>query len=333
MFRFKDYFKNRNTLIIAEFANAFEGKKDIAFKMVDQAVKADVDALKFQIFFAEELLIPEHPKYELFRKLETNRDHWNDILYHAFKSDKLIFIDVFGEQSLLFCNGYNIDGYKIPSSEMNHYALINEVSLTGRSMILSAGGATIQDIEKAVSICERNDLSDFVIMHGFQAYPTRLKDTHLNFIKTLEKTFNCIVGYADHVDGGSELALVMPLLAVCSGARIIEKHFTLDRQEKGIDYQSSVNPENLKKVVEQIRNIDIILGSNHKNLSQDEHEYKQDVRKRIIAKRDLVAGETISDQDVILKRAPRGYFGEELERIIGQVVRKDIAANDVIELE
>lgn len=333
MFRFSDFFKANSTLIIAELANAFEGKKDIALKLIDKAVEADVDALKFQILFADELLVPEHPKYDVFRRLETSRDDWYDILNYASRSDKLVFIDIYGEESLQFSDNFKADAYKIPPSEMANYPLINRVSLSGTSLILSAGAATLPEIEKAINICRKNKSDDFVLMHGFQGYPTRLEDTNLNLLVTLKRKFNCPVGYADHVEGGSELALLMPLLAVAKGAKLIEKHFTLNRDLKGTDYESSVNPDILKKVVQYIRDIDLIFGKSRKELSPDECAYKEDVRKRIIARRKLVAGEKIGEQDVTFKRAPKGMFAEEYGKIIGGKVVKVVEANRVIETE
>ena len=333
MFRFKKYFEANSTLIIAEFANAFEGKKDIALKMIDKAVEAGVDALKFQVFFTDELLVPEHPKYDVFKHLETSRDDWYDILNYAAGAGKLIFIDIYGEESFQFSQDFKADAYKIPPSEMTNAPLIDQVSLSGISLIFSAGAATLPEIENAITISGKNRSEDFVLMHGFQAYPTKLEDTNLNYLATLKRQFHCPVGYADHVDGGSELALLIPLLAVAKGAKLIEKHFTLNRELKGTDYQSAVNPDILKKLVQYIRDVDIIFSKSRKELSTDERVYKEDVRKRIIARRRLAAGEKIDKQDVTFKRAPEGVFAEELGKITGRTVVKEIGENQVLKWE
>ena len=333
MFRFNDFFKNKATLIIAEFANAFEGKKEIALKMIDKADESGVDALKFQIFFADELLVPEHPKYEIFKQLESSRDDWKEILDYASKTNKLIFIDVFGEQSFEFSKNFKVDAYKISPTDMTNERLINLVSASGISTILSAGASTMDEIRNAVNICRKNALNDYAIMHGFQSYPTKLDDTNLNLIKAIEGEFNCPVGYADHVDGGSEMALFMPLLAVSKGAKIIEKHFTLNRDLMATDYQSSVNPDVLKKIVQFTRDVELTFGKSEKKLSSDEWNYKKDIRKRLVTKREMIAGEKISEQDLIFKRAPTGVFAEELEKVVGRTVIKKIEKNHVLELK
>lgn len=331
IFRFDQYLENNRVLVIAELANAFEGKKDVALKMIEAAVEADVDALKFQIFFADELMVPDHPKYDTFKRLETDKDDWHKILEYAISTNKLIFVDVFGEESFRFSLNFKVDAYKIPPSDMTNYDLIHQVSSSSKSMILSSGAATLEELDKAISICHKNNQKDLVIMHGFQAYPTKIEDTNLNRIETLIKRFSCPVGYADHVDGGSEMALLMPLLAVARGARLIEKHFTLNRDLKGIDYQSSVNPDILKILVKYIREIGLISGKSSWELSADEQIYKQDVRKRLVAKRDLKVGEKISKEDIALKRAPSGIFSDEIEKIIGHEIIKKIKKNRLIE--
>ena len=330
MFRFNDFFKNKATLIIAEFANAFEGKKEIALKMIDKANESGVDALKFQIFFADELLVPEHPKYELFKQLESSRDDWKEILDYASKTNKLIFIDVFGEQSFEFSKNFKVDAYKISPTDMTNERLINLVSASGISTILSAGASTMDEIRNAVNICRKNALNDYAIMHGFQSYPTKLDDTNLNLIKAIEGEFNCPVGYADHVDGGSEMALFMPLLAVSKGAKIIEKHFTLNRDLMATDYQSSVNPDVLKKIVQFTKDVELTFGKSEKKLSSDEWNYKKDIRKRLVTKREMKKSERISEIDLTFKRAHSGIFADELNDIIGRKLINDVPRNQVL---
>lgn len=224
-----------------------------------------------------------------------------------------------------------MDAYKIPPSDMTNAELIDFVSKSKISVILSAGASTINEIEQAVNICVKNNLDDYVIMHGFQGYPTKLEDTNLNMIKSLEERFHCPIGYADHVDGGSELALIMPLLAVAKGAKLIEKHFILNREEKGTDYQASVNPDDLKKIVQNVKSLDLIFGRSHKDLSPDEHAYKNDVRKRVVARRKIKLGEKLQKADFYLKRAPKGIFSIDIEKLAGRKTTKEIEKNQVIE--
>lgn len=331
MFRFEQYLKENKTLVIAELANAFEGKKDTALRMIDVAAEASADALKFQIFFADELMVPDHPKYDMFKSLETTRSDWHKILEYAAITNRLVFIDVFGEESFQFSRNFKVDAYKIPPSDMTNLELISLVGSAGKSMILSAGAATLEELERAVSICHENGQNDLAIMHGFQAYPTSIEDTNLNRIETLKKHFYCPIGYADHVDGGSDMAILVPLLAVARGAQLVEKHFTLNRNLQGTDYQSSVNPDVLKKMVQYIKDTDLIFGTYSWELSPDEQTYKHDVRKRLVAKRNLTAGETISREDILLKRAPSGIFSDEINKVVGRKIIRKVEANKALE--
>ena len=307
MFRFSNYFKSGQSLIIAEFANAFEGNKETAIEMIKQAKKAGVDAIKFQMFFADELLVPEHPKYQIFKNLEITKKDWFDIFENANKSGLLIFLDIFGEDSLEFSKRFKIDAYKIHPSDMANTGLINKASSKGTSLILSSGATEIKDIENAIDICNNNGLSDYAIMHGFQSY--------------------CPVGYADHVDGGSELATIMPIAAFSKGAKLIEKHFTLDRTLKGIDYESSVEPETLKNIVDLIHKVELSFGSKERVMHEDEIKYMKDIKKRIISNKSLKKGDTIKIDDLTYKRAPHGFFADESENVIGKKLTHDIKKN------
>jgi len=330
MFEFKGFFEENKILIIAEFANAFEGKKDIALKMVDEAVEADVDAFKFQVFFADELLSPEHPKYPLFRSIETSREHWHDILTYASETDKLIFLDVYGEESLSFSGSFDVDAYKIPSSEMTNYPLIEALCTMEKPLMLSSGGSTLEDIEKAVDIFRKNGMNDFVIMHGFQSYPTKIEDANLRFLDTLRQKFRCTVGYADHVDGDSHLAIILPLLAATRGAKVIEKHFTLNREARSIDYESAVSPAVLGSIVKNLREIETILGSSERRLSPEELAYRRDVRKRVVAASCLEAGRVLSEKDVVFKRGSDGFYAEQLDKIIGKALHRAAKKNEIL---
>ena len=150
-------------------------------------------------------------------------------------------------------------------------------------------------------------------------------------LENLEKKFHYPVGYADHTDGSSEMSIIMPLLAIAKGAKLIEKHFTLNREKKGIDYESSVNPDVLKKIVRYLRDTNLIFGNSYKELPSDEIKYKKDVRKRIVAKRELTKGEEINRESINLKRAHKGLFAEDLKKIIGKKVARKLEKNQVLE--
>ncbi|MHA1482923.1 MAG: N-acetylneuraminate synthase family protein, partial [Candidatus Heimdallarchaeaceae archaeon] len=179
---------------------------------------------------------------------------------------------------------------------------------------------------------EGND--QIMLMHGFQSYPTKLEDVHLKFIPTLEKLFDFQMGFADHTDGGSDMALMVPLLALPFGITFLEKHITHDREKKCEDFESALNPDDFNKFVSYVREAEKTLGkSSMREFSKDELEYRKVSKKRVVANEDIKEDEKITRDKITFKRANEGLYAGEVEKIIGRVAKEEIKKDEPLTLD
>jgi N,N'-diacetyllegionaminate synthase len=318
--------------VIAEMANAHEGSIETARAIVEAAAGAGVHAIKFQKFTADELLVPYHPRHGHFKGLEMPDSAWSDLVGLARAKGLYVLADVFGGESARLMRRLDIDGYKIHSSDTIHLELITEVASYGRPVFLSCGGSRQLEILEAVQAIRRAGNEQIVLLHGFQNYPTRLEDTQLNRIRTLAEEFGLPVGYADHVAGDSQWAMLLPVMAVGSGARVIEKHLTLDRSRKGLDYFSSVEPPELARLVELLRDAGKSLGGPYE-LSSGELHYLQDVKKLMVASHDLPAGTRMEPAMVTYKRVPSAAHPLKYADVAGRTLQVPRKADGPLSLD
>lgn len=318
--------------VIAEMANAHEGSVVTARAIIEAAANAGADAIKFQKFTADELLVPYHPRYEHFRHLEMPETSWLELVSLARARGLYVLADVFGPESAKLMRRLGVDGYKIHSSDTINHELITQVASYKQPVFLSCGGARQLEIIEAVQAIRRAGNEQIVLLHGFQNYPTRLDDTQLKRIPVLSAQFGLPVGYADHVDGNSEWAMLLPLMAVSAGARVIEKHLTLDRSRKGIDYFSSSEPQELTRLVGLLREAGRSLGSPY-DRSDRELKYIQDVQKLMVAARDLPAGTLIQESMVAYKRAPADVHPLKYTDVAGRMLQVSLKTDEPLSLD
>ena len=295
-----------------------------------QAHPNNIDAIKLQFLVADELLTHSHPKFSLFERLEIDAKGWNTIFRTLETTGVPIFADVYGKRAYELSTNFPIDAYKIPPSETANLELIELVARSGKSVMIGAGGITQSELRSTFNECKALGCSDLAIIHGYQEYPTPIENSKLGEIICLKNEFSCPVGYADHVWGEGLHSEVIPIIAAMMGADIIEKHFTLNRSAKGIDYESSVEQESLDRIVQLLRLLPKIIESTGKGFSTGEATYRADVRKRIVASVNLSLGQVISKDIVAMKRSDDGLFADDLKKILGTQVNKDIAKGDPI---
>jgi len=317
--------------VIAEMANAHEGSADTAREIIAAAAGAGVDAIKLQKFTGDELLVPTHPRHQHFTDLEMSDDQWAVLVADARGRGLYVLADVFGAESAALMQRLGVDGFKIHSSDTVNRALIRQVAAYGKPVFLSCGGSRQIEIREAVALIRQMGNEQIVLLHGFQNYPTRLEDTHLNRVQALARQFSLPVGYADHVAGDSDWAVFLPLMAVAAGASVIEKHVTLDRARKGIDYFSSAEPQELKSLVGLLRDAWKSRGRPY-DMTGGELKYLHEVKKLMVATRDIAAGETIDASMITYKRAPADVQPLREEEVIGRVCQVALRKNDVISL-
>ena len=294
-------FRKKKIFVIAEMANSHEGNLSQAKKIVECASKAGADAIKFQKFTADEYVDPNHEDYELFKKLEMTKKEWKELIGFTKKKKIEVFVDVFGTNSAKSLDEFNIDGYKIHSADVSNPYLLNLLANTKKPILLSTAGCLLNEIDESLKKLLKTP-KEIVLMHGFQGFPTKLADTNLLRIPELKRRYDFPIGIMDHISGDSKFAQIMPLLGICMGAIVVEKHLTLNRSKKGLDYQSSLNPDEFQNLVSLIRLTEKSLGRSNFNLTPNELSYRQFFKKNPISKHFIKKGTKLNETMFKFKR-------------------------------
>ncbi|HID60617.1 MAG TPA: N-acetylneuraminate synthase [Hadesarchaea archaeon] len=322
--------EGQSTFIIAEIASAHQGDLGLLTELIDKVHNTGADAVKFQKFITEELVTPSGPRYENFKRIEFTEKTWGRVLDSACKFKWEILADVFDEKSCDFMDELGVSAFKIHSTDLTNPYMTSHTAKKGKPILLSTGGSTMKEIENAIEMIKSHGNHDIILVHGFQAYPTLIEDTNLKMIPKLKRIFNLNVGFHDHVDAEHELATFLPCLAVTMGASVIEKHVTLERESKGLDYESSLTPEEFKKMVQNIRNTEKILGSGEFELSDAMKKYRDEVKKNIVARVDIPAESKIELHMLAFKRSAPGLPPSEAVKIIGKRTKTSIKKDEII---
>jgi N,N'-diacetyllegionaminate synthase len=326
----KKFLEPGRTFIIAEIAQSYEGSFEDASALVTAASQAKADAVKFHLFFADELAVPAYEHYALFRRLEFTVKQWGDLAALARSLGLAFFADVLGPDGLRVLDEIGADGLKIHATDMENLTLLRAVGITRRPVLLACGGATTGEIATAIRTLRQAGSREICLLHGFQASPTAPEDSRLLRMHALARTFDLPAGYADHIDGEHELARVWPLVAVSAGASVIEKHLTLNRSAQKEDYISALNPDEFRTMVDWIRLVERGLGRDDFDLAQAEAAYRLAARKRTVAVRELKAGTTVSEADIALKRTPDSSAASRPDQVVGRTLREPVPIHGAV---
>ena len=317
--------------IIAEIASAHEGNPDMTLKIADHAIKSGADAIKFQIFVRDQLLIKSNPYYNEFGEIEITPSHWQRILKEVSSQNIDIIVEPYDVDSLNIAEQADlVNGYKLPTACIGETKLIQKIKKTKKTVYLGVGGAEWDEIEQAVSLFKSSDIT---LLCGFQNFPTRLKDSKLYQIPQIKKAFGCTVGYADHVDAeDKEMTRLLPVMAVASGATVIEKHITDDRSRKGRDHYSPLNPDEFKSFVRLMHNLPDIIGEeNEWTLSETELKYRKFTKRQAVAARDIASGTELDLKDVVFKRTnEEGLSAQDIFEYTGKEIVRSKKTNEPI---
>lgn len=328
--------------IIAEIANAHQGCCTTAFNLASSFAKAGADAIKFQIYFAEELLVKKHKRYDHFKKQSFSVAQWNTLLSKTKKLGIEIYADIFGIKAYKIAKKNKVDGYKIHSSDLNNIKLLKLISKDNKKIFLATGGSTIPEIFKALRELNKNGKNQIILLHGYQNYPTIIDDTNLNRLKILKDTFGllCKYGYSDHISGDSHFSTILPILSIPFGVSYIEKHVTFDRSKKGVDYYSSIEPEEFKNFILDIRKAEKSFGYERYIFPETEYNYRNSVKKSWTSIRALKKGKILTEEDITMKRTAKyvhplyfdEIFGKKLKHSISseQTITRDLFTNKVL---
>ena len=346
--------------IIAEAGVNHNGSIELAKKLVDVAVAANADAIKFQTFKAEEEVTKVTPKadyqkldkdnnesyFEMIKKLELNEyDH--KYLMKYCKQKRIIFLSTPSEEkSAEMLNRLGVEAFKIGSNDIVTIPLLEMIGAYHKPMIISRGMATEEEIQEALDTVKSQGNNDIILLHCTSNYPAQLKDLNLSVLETLKNKFRVLVGYSDHSEG-----LDAPYIAALLGAAVIEKHITLDKTLPGPDQRFALDPDELKKMVKDIRNSER-LSSNEKNKklnfiknlkeilgnpdikpTPSELEMRKNTRKSVVAKYDLIKDTKICRKDIAFKRPAFGVPAKQYKEIIGRKTILEIKKDEFLTFE
>lgn len=335
------YFKER-IFIIAEAGVNHNGNVDIARKLIDVAKDCGADAVKFQTFlthqsiskyaglaqYQRDNLLDGLTQYEMAKKLELSYAHFSELKKHCDEMG-IIFLSTPDEaESLNFLCSLGVPLIKVGSGEITNLPFLKLIAKTKKSVILSTGMSNIGEIRRALSVFYKEGNKDIALLHCVTEYPAPAEQVNLNAMFTLKNTFKIPVGYSDHT-----LGIEIAIAAAAMGAKIIEKHFTLDKSIPGPDHRSSLEPRELKQMICAIRNVEKALGGGIKKIADCEKKNLVAVRKSIVAAKDLTIGQKISERDVAIKKHGSGIAPQYLKKIVGRKTKEPIKEDEVITWE
>jgi len=312
--------------VLAEVASAHQGEAVQALALASRSKDAGAQGVKFQLFRASDLVAPNDPHRSTFDQIEFSVEEWENVLTQASALQIPIFADVFDRASLGLGERLGIAAYKIHSTDMENPEFIREVAATGKPLLLSTGGSGLGAVESAIAVASTEGNKNVMLLHGVQNFPTRAADSHLRFIGTLKRTFGLPVGFLDHVDGGATTALMLPALAVAFGANLVEKHVTLDRSAKGFDYESSLEKERFRSMVELIREAEAAFGEPGLTQRASAERYHRVMRRAVLSGSELRAGAPVKKGQLAFLRNETGLAPYEAPRLVGRKPRCDIPA-------
>lgn len=330
-------------IIIAEAGVNHNGDINLAKKLIDVAVEAGVDYVKFQTFKSESLVSKSAKKadyqientqdatenqLQMLKKLELTHEQHIELLAYCRQKNISFFSTAFDLESLIYLRELGLTMVKIPSGEITNLPYLRKAAELFSKVIISTGMSTLEDIEKALNVFLSAGIKReaIYILHCNTEYPTPMTDVNLLAMLSIKNKFNVEIGYSDHT-----LGIEVPTAAVALGAKVIEKHFTLDRSFPGPDQIASLEPLELKAMVESIRNIEMaISGNGLKEPSSSELKNMEIARKSIVAKTAINKGDIFSESNITTKRPGNGISPMQWDDVIGQIAQADFNEDDLI---
>lgn len=330
----------RRTLIIAEAGVNHNGDIEMAKKLAEKAKEAGADIVKFQTAKLDSLVsksahMAEYQKHnigtvksqkEMLKKLLLSFDEFVELADYCKHIDIAFLSTPFDIESIHFLDSMQ-SIWKVPSGEITNYPYLVEIGKTNKKVILSTGMADMDEIRRAIDVITEEGCSDITLLHCTTEYPAPIEEVNLTAMNTMQKVFGYHVGYSDHTQG-----IEVDLAAVALGATVIEKHFTLSRDLPGPDHAASLEPNELKLMVEGIRKIELAMGTAEKKPSESEMKNRLVARKSIVAKKSIRAGELLTENNITTKRPGTGISPMRWKEILGTVAVRDFEEDELIEL-
>lgn len=332
---------NSATFIIAEAGVNHNGDMSIAKQMVDVAVSCGVDAIKFQTFKADKLILRETAKapyqtkttdvnesqYDMLKKLEMSKEQTIDIMKYCQKKGIIFISTPFEKTSLDELDSLNVPAYKIAATDLTNIQYLRQVAEKGKPIILSAGMCYMEEVKKALEAIYPIN-KDVILLQCTANYPIKDTEANIGVVRTFQDNFDILVGYSDHSQGVGASPY-----AVALGAKVIEKHFTLDKSMEGPDQLASVTPEELKCLVDDIRRVEAYIGKGVKMPTQSEQQTRKSLQKCLVAQADIKTGDIFTEDNIVAKRTDGvGISAIYYDDVIGQIATHDYHIDQIINL-
>ncbi len=325
--------------IIAEAGVNHNGSLETAIKLADAAKAAGADAVKFQTFRAAKVASPAAAmaayqqqntgeagsQLAMLEKLELSFEAFAKLKAHCDQIGIVFLSTAFDEESLAFLEGLNLPALKIPSGEVTNLPLLLRLARTGKPLLLSTGMCTLEEVGAAVTALRRADSGKICLLHCTTAYPTPPKEVNLRAMVTMGEQLGLPVGYSDHTQG-----LEVPVAATALGARVLEKHFTLNKTMAGPDHKASATPEEFAAMVQAVRLVKNALGDGVKTPSETELRTRPLVRRRVVAACPIAKGDTFTEENLAVKRPGNGISPMAWFSILGQTATRDYSPEEPI---
>ena len=326
--------------VIAEAGVNHNGSLVKAKKLIDIASYCGADAIKFQLFKVNENILKSSRKldyvkknfktklsmYDIIKKLEFSFQDFTILKKYCFRRNIEFMLSCFDTTSVNILKKLKVKKIKIPSGEITNYPLLKKIASLNKPVILSTGMANINEIKSAVKLLNKFGIpkEKITVLHCNTYYPTEMKDLNLNVLISFKKIFKNI-GLSDH-----SLDTDVPLAAIGAGSKIIEKHFTINRKLSGPDHKSSLEPKELKIMIQKIRKIEVALGAKEKKITQSEKKIISFARKSLVAKQDIYKGQIFSENNMTLKRPAKGKSSKLWFKYLGKKAKKNYKTNQYI---
>jgi len=323
--------------VVAEIGINHNGSVSQAQRLIDAAVQSGADAVKFQSFRADKLLIPSRDRYaqqtdgaesayQLLRRCELSWEAQEKLKNHADDQGIIFFSTPFDEESADFLDSIGTPAFKIASADINYIPLLRHIGSKGKPILISTGMSFLSEVADAIWNLRSGGAKEILLMHCVSAYPAAPQHMNLRTLQTLQSYFELSVGLSDHSEG-----ILLSLVAVALGAVVIEKHFTLDKNAQGPDHKASMDPADLRLLVRSLRDVEASLGDGRKRPSDAEEEIRLLGRRSIVAGVDIRVNEAISPWMLAYKRPGSGIEPRDWEKLIGMTARRNIAKDTILQ--
>jgi len=330
-----------SVFIIAEAGVNHNGSISIAKDLIDAAVLSGADAVKFQTFKTEHLVSKnarkaayqkqttdaDESQFEMIKKLELDVETHKELIHYCEEKGIMFLSTPFDHDSIDLLDRLGLEIFKIPSGEITNLPYLRHIGALKKKVILSTGMADLGEIEDALDVLVNAGTSKekITILHANTEYPTPMEDVNLRAMQTIADAFKVNVGYSDHT-----LGIEIDIAAVAMGAKVIEKHFTLDKTMDGPDHKASLEPEELKAMVTAVRNIELALGNGVKKPSKSESKNMAVARKSLVAKKEIQPGELLTEENLAVKRPGDGISPMRWDEVLGRRAERAYKADELI---